>query len=322
MTYKMNIGDKVKLIHGKEEGIIRRIINDRLVEIEIEDGFLIPIPSNEIALISSGEELHYNANIHTSKKTSELIRDDSPVHNVGLFLALIVQDYLVQGLIINNTGANLMFSVHKQTTKGISGISHGILNPFSYASIEQWSLNRLHELPVLLIDMIQYFNLNDTYQPPITKKIDLNPKLLDQEKLEIPLLKSKGILIRLSDEPIVVDADALKQAMLSQKPKENIKDNILKKKGKEVDLHIEALGEDILGLGNAEILQLQLNHFEESLEKAVISGMDEITFIHGVGNGILRNKIHKKLSQYPHTKYFEDVMKEKFGYGATKVYLK
>jgi dsDNA-specific endonuclease/ATPase MutS2 len=50
--------------------------------------------------------------------------------------------------------------------------------------------------------------------------------------------------------------------------------------------------------------------------------MDEIIFIHGVGNGTLRNELHKRLSGHKNVKYYEDAQKEKFGYGATKVKIK
>jgi dsDNA-specific endonuclease/ATPase MutS2 len=47
--------------------------------------------------------------------------------------------------------------------------------------------------------------------------------------------------------------------------------------------------------------------------------MDEITFIHGIGNGVLRKEIHKYLSHLGNIKYFQDTQKSRFGYGATLV---
>ena len=73
---------------------------------------------------------------------------------------------------------------------------------------------------------------------------------------------------------------------------------------------------------NEDILKVQMGFFEKNLENAVIGNERFITFIHGIGNGTLRHMIHKYLSQYPHIKYYEDAQKEKFGYGATKVFLK
>jgi dsDNA-specific endonuclease/ATPase MutS2 len=70
------------------------------------------------------------------------------------------------------------------------------------------------------------------------------------------------------------------------------------------------------------MLELQLKTFEENLDRAIATGMDEITFIHGIGSGALRNAIHKKLSKMKNIQYFEDTLREKFGYGATLVRIK
>ena len=89
-----------------------------------------------------------------------------------------------------------------------------------------------------------------------------------------------------------------------------------------VDLHIETLTPDAWAMTNTEIMTLQLSTFERQFEAAIANGMDEIIFIHGVGNGILRDAIHKRLSGNKNVQYFEDAQKEKFGYGATKVKIK
>ena len=90
----------------------------------------------------------------------------------------------------------------------------------------------------------------------------------------------------------------------------------------EVDLHIEKLSTDFSNLNSGEMLDLQLKTFENKLENAIASGMHEIIFIHGVGNGVLRTEIHKRLSKNPDIQFYEDARKEKFGYGATAVTFK
>src|SRR4051794_12108172 len=89
-----------------------------------------------------------------------------------------------------------------------------------------------------------------------------------------------------------------------------------------IDLHIEQLSGDKARMSNTEILKIQLDAFEKQLENAIASGMQEITFIHGIGNGTLRLELHKRLGRHPHVQYYEDAQKEKFGYGATKVKIK
>ncbi len=65
----------------------------------------------------------------------------------------------------------------------------------------------------------------------------------------------------------------------------------------EVDLHIEQLTDDYKNMSNGEMVNLQLSVFETKLDQAIASGMFEITFIHGVGAGVLRQAIHRVLNQ-------------------------
>ena len=91
----------------------------------------------------------------------------------------------------------------------------------------------------------------------------------------------------------------------------------------EVDLHFEALRPNApTDLSNTAIMREQLDAFEDALSRAIATGMHEIVFIHGTGNGTLRKEIHRQLSRNKDIKFFEDAQKEKFGFGATLVRLK
>ncbi|NNF22399.1 MAG: Smr/MutS family protein, partial [Saprospiraceae bacterium] len=89
----------------------------------------------------------------------------------------------------------------------------------------------------------------------------------------------------------------------------------------EVDLHAEALGIEENDIHSTEILRQQLAVFNDSLDKAIIAGLKEITFIHGVGQGTLKKKILEEIRSRKEIKYWQDAQKEKFGYGATKIVL-
>jgi len=318
----MNIGDKVRLLHGTEEGIIRRIIDKRTVEIEIEDGFLIPVLKKEVVLISSDEDpARTSKNQYTSIGIEEpSIEEDNPQE--GIFLGITFKNNISSGWVINNTEDIILFAVHEKKVGGEIGLSHGVLNNQTYAKITDWNVNVPHGLPSIIIDLIKFESRIKEHNDPYSRQIDLRPYSSGQEQSRLPLLKTSGILITLSDEMTVPDPEVLKEALFSREPEVRSKDLVKNEPVKEVDLHIEVLVDDSQLLDSEDILNIQLSEFNTCLENAVISGADQIIFIHGVGNGILRNKIHKKLSQYPHTKYFEDARKEKFGYGATKVHLK
>jgi hypothetical protein len=87
----------------------------------------------------------------------------------------------------------------------------------------------------------------------------------------------------------------------------------------EIDLHIEELHPQPDGLSNSEKMRIQLEVFEKNLNQAIAAGMDQITFVHGIGNGVLRKEIHKRLSQLENISYFQDTQKDQWGYGATLV---
>ncbi len=59
----------------------------------------------------------------------------------------------------------------------------------------------------------------------------------------------------------------------------------------EVDLHISALREDYNRMNSGEILNYQINYFRSTLESALTNQYQKVIFIHGIGNGVLKNKI-------------------------------
>jgi dsDNA-specific endonuclease/ATPase MutS2 len=86
----------------------------------------------------------------------------------------------------------------------------------------------------------------------------------------------------------------------------------------EVDLHTDALSENAYRMSNAQKLSMQLDHFQEALERAMKSHIKKIVFIHGVGNGVLRQSIRDILKRYDGVE-FSDGAYKKYGAGATEV---
>lgn len=85
-----------------------------------------------------------------------------------------------------------------------------------------------------------------------------------------------------------------------------------------VDLHIEKLMEDHYGLTNTEKLDIQVKQFRKKLEMAINGHFTKVVFIHGVGNGVLRQTIRDLLKTYEGIEY-SDASYQKFGAGATEV---
>ncbi|MBP5327907.1 MAG: hypothetical protein J6Y98_08360 [Bacteroidales bacterium] len=89
----------------------------------------------------------------------------------------------------------------------------------------------------------------------------------------------------------------------------------------EVDLHIDMLSEHPGDLTAHEAFEIQMHYFRLCMNHAFANKMKKVTFIHGVGKGILKDEILKELKQYDNIHFFDAPM-SKFGVGATEVYFR
>jgi hydroxymethylpyrimidine pyrophosphatase-like HAD family hydrolase len=96
------------------------------------------------------------------------------------------------------------------------------------------------------------------------------------------------------------------------------KPNHYLRKDEEVDLHISEILENQMGMSAMQMLQIQLNLFKKELEKAIQHNYSSITFIHGIGKGVLKESILKELEAYKGIKFYP-ASYQKYGNGATKV---
>ena len=87
-----------------------------------------------------------------------------------------------------------------------------------------------------------------------------------------------------------------------------------------VDLHIEKLSDNWKHLSNSEILAIQLKEFEKWYELALVHRQNQLTVIHGIGTGKLRDEIHDILRTKREVKSFVNQYHPNFGYGATEIF--
>jgi dsDNA-specific endonuclease/ATPase MutS2 len=89
----------------------------------------------------------------------------------------------------------------------------------------------------------------------------------------------------------------------------------------EVDLHIEKLVPSKRGMSNYDILNLQMETAKRQMEFAIRNRMPKVVFIHGVGEGVLKAELDFLLGRYEGIS-FQDANYQKYGLGATEVYIK
>lgn len=88
----------------------------------------------------------------------------------------------------------------------------------------------------------------------------------------------------------------------------------------EIDLHIHNLVDNERLVSKEKILELQLFHARQAIDKARHRRIPRVVLIHGIGQGILRRELLKLLDGYDRLHYY-DASYQKYGRGATEVEL-
>ena len=65
-----------------------------------------------------------------------------------------------------------------------------------------------------------------------------------------------------------------------------------------IDLHIELLSSNYMNLDDLEIVQIQINECYNKIEYALNSNVNKLEIIHGIGGGVLKDRVHEILKIY------------------------
>jgi hypothetical protein len=327
----MNIGDRVRLMRGREEGIITKILGNGLLEIEIEDGFTIPVQKSDIVVISEMEQKVFNPT-PTSRIEPQITDRRVPVSEIisnrGIYMAFVPNnDRELSQYLINNTDWELPFMLSVGSDPHHKGLAAGTLKAKTTLKVQNVLVKDFEEWGTFTFQAFLFRLAFMKLPEPIIKKLKFRVNTFFKNKSKAPLLNQDAHLFQLDAEdsltPVNLNIDPAKiveQMFEKQVPIPTM--TLPTKPALTVDLHIETLTPDAWAMNNTEIMTMQMTTFERQFEAAIANGMDEIIFIHGTGNGVLRDAIHKRLSGHKNVQYFEDAQKEKFGYGATKVRIK
>lgn len=87
----------------------------------------------------------------------------------------------------------------------------------------------------------------------------------------------------------------------------------------EVDLHIDSLLDNTSGLSSADILNYQIDRFREVMDDNLRNFGQRIVFIHGKGEGVLRQALMKELNHRYRGHSVQDASFSEYGFGATQV---
>jgi hypothetical protein len=336
---KYEIGDKIVVLMTDEEGTVVDIINDKMVLIEVR-GVRFPTYTDQIdfpyfkmfsqKLKKPPEKKKiYIDELKREKQTSRMTPKGEGVRLVffPIFDKDVFEDDIVEKLkvyLVNDNAEVYQFDYK---------ISFGADPSFELKNeIRAGADFYLHDIDFDDISSNPKFDVVFSLSKPDKRKA---PYFETQLKL-----KGKQVFKRIEELHLKNEASFSYDLFIvypDKKSEDKIDLSKLNKAGFKVydigeareylppartllDLHIDKLSDQPEKLKADQILDIQLREFEKYFDLALAHKLPQLTVIHGIGAGILRDAIHQELKLKKQVIRFVNQYDPRFGYGATEIF--
>ncbi len=330
---KINIGDKVRFLNEIGGGRVSRVEGSNMVYVLDEDGFEVPALLTEVVLV---EKKNGGAVKSSEQEEPEEIisyteteSDDEP----KILLAVTQNENITSNALlylINDSNYFAYYMIGRVNKDVLSPMYNGMLEPNTKVQLDDVAVNFLADKAAFT--QILLFKKDKDYEPipVVEEKVNwTGGKLLkDASYTNNAYLKSKACLFHLLKGSLEKKLEELTDKEIGKviREKEKVNPKVEKKVKRrndqsllEVDLHIHELLDDTRGLSNREMLEIQMKEFHTIMKDNEKNKNRKIVFIHGVGNGVLKNEIRKELERKYKWHSFQDASFANYGYGATMV---
>ena len=350
----MKIGDKVRFLNAVGGGIVKRFHGKDIVYVEEADGFETPVLLRECVVIDSGE-MQVKSSSKTAAQAVEIkaveTKTESKPHKIeeipggdvlNVYLAFLPMDIKNLGkcnyevFLINNSNYYLFFNYMNRENSTWNSRCRNVIEPNTQLFIEEFTKEELNDLAHICLQFIAYkedkpFSLKNPQSVEIrldgVKFYKLH-SFRENDFFEDDAMVYPIVTEDVPEREIMVSAADIKEAM-SQKMKIDFPNSksvsISKNTGKsivEIDLHINELLDTTAGMNNTDMLNIQLEKFRETMEQYKSKKGQKIVFIHGKGEGVLRNAILQELKTKYKNHLYQDASFKEYGFGATMVTIK
>lgn len=352
----INIGDRVRFLNDVGGGTVVKI-KDNLVYVADEDGFETPVLSRECVVVKAaadnklgGEESMFYKPNQAKIATEEIVKEAEPIiietpegDMLNVVLGFEASDMLslsqstYKAYLVNDSNYYLSFIMMTCDDSGLWETEyHGVVEPNYELFIKEYTIAELSKIERLAIQFVSYkYGRKYQSKPPVnydtrfdaTKFVRLNcfkkNVYFDKPVISYEIVKDDVVI-----KPVAVTNAYLQSEIQVTKKDTDIKVKkdrfAVKKKAMDnsplvIDLHINELLDSTAGMSNADILNYQVDKFREVMNENLKYVGKKIVFIHGKGEGVLRQALMKELKyRYPECEV-QDASFREYGFGATQV---
>lgn len=346
----MKIGDKVRFLSEVGGGIVKEFRGKNIVLVEDADGFEIPMAMNECVVIDTDDynlkrkpvaqeqkQVSQEHKKEVEKAVTYRPSETREGETLNVMLAFVPEDAKTisstdfDTYLVNDSNYYFYY-----TYLGVEGTAwkvraHGLIEPNTKEWLETFGRSQLNDLERVAVQLIPFKQERSFLMKPAVN-VELRIDTVKFYKLhtfgssvyfEEPSLIYDIVRADRPVKQVFVNAEDIKEALLQKRSSEE--QNTLQKKQPvkqeivEVDLHASELLDTTAGMGNAEILNYQLDKFREVMEQYKGKRGQKIVFIHGKGDGVLRKAVIDELKHKYKQCMYQDASFREYGYGATLV---
>jgi hypothetical protein len=341
----IKIGDKVKFLNDVGGGKVTGFINKNTVNVEGEDGFEIPYPISQLVNVSAPDETEVGKRTVSEnpdeikvepeiiKPTGEIINGKNKPDFYFCFVPTNAKNPLsgqIELYFVNDSNFTVLFNYSHIKFADVEAIKQGTVTSNSRMKMDALIQDDLTDLPEFGFQLIYFREEEKEWNQPIVKKFKVNPVKFYKESTFTTnsYFRKNALILQIAPNPLNTELDKLTQDDFQKVVKsKEVKEKSQKKHKPNspeevvVDLHISELLDNPEGLSNREMLEIQLEKVESEMNVAIESHVKRIVFIHGVGQGVLKQEVTNLLKRKFKKYYFQDASFKEYGYGATMVTL-
>ena len=348
----LQIGDTIRFLNTVGGGTVKGFQDKNIVIVEDEHGFDFPVLVSECIKVNPSdnkkqENIEVKQEVVKATNAPQVaeIDDAEPDETLSgekITTCLVYLPTDIKTLstttfecfFINDSNYYLFVNYMSRTNNSWTSRYNGLVEPNTKLLLEEFNKADLNDLEQVCVQYVAFkHNKPYTLKSPVSVELRIDTvkfyKLHSfkendyfEDDAQVYYITRKDVPER---EMLITNEDIQRAIREKDAPARRPRiQKIAKKKDDilEIDLHIHELLDTTAGMSNKDMLDYQMSKFHEVMKENKNKKNRKIVFIHGKGDGVLKNEIYKAIKKDYKKVDSQDASFQEYGYGATMVIIK
>ena len=348
----LQIGDTIRFLNTVGGGTVKGFQDKNIVIVEDEHGFDFPVLVSECIKVNPSDNKKQE-NIEVKQEVVKVtnapqvaeIDDAEPEETLSgekITTCLVYLPTDIKTLstttfecfFINDSNYYLFVNYMSRTNNSWTSRYNGLVEPNTKLLLEEFNKADLNDLEQVCVQYVAFkHNKPYTLKSPVSVELRIDTvkfyKLHSfkendyfEDDAQVYYITRKDVPER---EMLITNEDIQRAIREKDAPARRPRIQKIAKKQDdilEIDLHIHELLDTTAGMSNKDMLDYQMSKFHEVMKENKNKKNRKIVFIHGKGDGVLKNEIYKAIKKDYKKVDSQDASFQEYGYGATMVIIK